>query len=298
LVATICIVSRSFEKAFEMLKLIVNGDDLGLCEEVNEGIRQAHLHGVLTSASIVANGAAFDHAIHICRSLPRLDIGVHLTLVEEAPVLESVKSLIGFGSKLHRSASTFATRYMTGRIALQDVEHELEAQVRKVLDQGVKVTHLDGHQHLHMLPKVFKIAVKLARKYDIGAVRYPAERVSLDMIRNWHLVSRAIQLLPLKLCCYLGRDADVFRTDHFVGFIHGGNLSKQNLAKLIQCLPRDGTCELMCHPGLEDTDSPYSHWGYHWSDELEALMDPATLDLIRRHEIQLTSYGELTKNLG
>jgi hopanoid biosynthesis associated protein HpnK len=281
-----------------MLKLIVNGDDLGLCEEVNEGIKRAHLHGILTSASIMANGAAFEDAIRICRSLPRLDVGVHLTLVEEASVLEDVKSLVDSGSKLHRSAATFATKYMTGRIASEDVERELEAQVRKVRDRGVKVTHLDGHQHLHMLPEIFKIAVKLARKYGIDAIRYPSEAVSPAMVGSWRSLARTIQLMPLKLCCYLGRDVDVFRTDHFVGFIHGGNLNKQNLAKLIQRLPSDGTCELMCHPGVEQPDLPYGHWGYQWSAELEALTDPTTLDLVHRHGIQLTSYGELAKNLG
>ena len=282
-----------------MLKLVVNGDDLGLCDEVNEGIKRAHLHGILTSASIMANGAAFDHAVNICRCLPDLDIGVHLTLVEETPVLRAadIQSLVDPNSKFHANALSFAAKYTAGRIALKDVERELEAQVRKVLDQGIQVTHLDGHQHLHMLPEIFRITVKLARKYGIRAIRYPSEGVSLAM-GNWRSLSRAIQLVPLSVCCYLQRKAGVFRTDHFVGFIHGGILNQQNLARLIEHMPRDGTCELMCHPGLQHSDVVYQHWGYHWSAELDALTDPTTLDLIQRREIQLTSYGELTKNLG
>ena len=71
------------------------------------------------------------------------------------------------------------------------------------------------------------------------------------------------------------------RTDHFIGFFLGGNLHKKNLRKVLQHLPLTGACELMCHPGLDDPNTRYNHWGYHWADELSALTD----QLISHHQL-------------
>ena len=103
-----------------MTILIVHADDLGISKKVNEGILQAHTQGILTSASIVANGAAFEHAIEICNSFPTLDVGVHLTLVEEQPLLntEVIESLVNGERRFHHNAKEFAKKYLMGRIRL------------------------------------------------------------------------------------------------------------------------------------------------------------------------------------
>ena len=85
-----------------MLHLIVHADDLGLSEKTNEGILKAYRDGIVTSASIMANGTAFEHAVEICRENRPLDVGVHLTLVEELPVIsrEQVSSMVDRQGKM------------------------------------------------------------------------------------------------------------------------------------------------------------------------------------------------------
>jgi len=275
--------------------LIVHADDFGLCEKVNEGILEAHLYGILTSTSIMANGAGFNHAASICNSTPTLDVGVHLTLVEEKPILNTfaVSSLINDQGRFHSHAIEFTKRYLTARICLQQVRRELDAQIQRVINHGINVSHLDSHQHLHMLPKILAITIDLAKKYDIPAIRVPNEMLHANFVSANKSLTRLMCALILKLLCCIGRYRDLFRTDYFVGFQFSGNMNKKNLYKVLEHIPPSGTCEIMCHPGSHDQQTPYSHWGYNWLDELTALKDPEISALVRRKRIHLTSYGQL-----
>ena len=107
-----------------------------------------------------------------------------------------------------------------------------------------------------------------------------------------------MQLLVLKFLCSVGRYADLLRTEHFIGFLFGGNMSKKNLKKVLEHLPHYGICELMCHPGLDDQDTSYSHWGYSCSEELNALIDPEISEFIHHKRIHLISYRQLPTLLG
>jgi hopanoid biosynthesis associated protein HpnK len=280
-----------------MLKLIVHADDFGLSEKVNDGIVQAFRGGILTSTSIMANGAAFDHAVRLCRNVPTLDVGVHLTLVEEKPVLRAitVPSLVNREGRLHRNASIFVAKYMMGRIRLRELRDELEAQILKVRDRGIAPSHLDSHQHLHMLPEILKTIVELADKYNIAAIRFPYEQIVLRPAIGPRSVIRLLRQVVLNIFCRWGKKRISLRTDYFAGFSCGGNLHQENLQRLLQILPLEGTCELMCHPGLDDPDSLYFHWHYNWSNELRALLDPGVQDTLRRQGIQLMSYGQLVQ---
>jgi len=280
-----------------MLRLIVHGDDFGISRAVNAGILTAHREGILTSASIMAAGPAFEHAIEIAHSAPTLDIGVHLTLVEEMPVLESrsIPTLIEENGCLHKNARTFTKRYMMHRIRISEIRDELDAQIKKVANCGVKISHLDSHQHLHMLPQILRVVVDLANQYRIPAIRFPYEAIRRYMLSDLSEISRLLELAMLNCFCLLSRNTIKRRTDRFVGFFFSGRLNRVNLLQVLASLPEHGTCELMCHPGLDDPDNHYSHWGYHFSDELNALLDPKICRYLERDEIELVSYREFAK---
>jgi hopanoid biosynthesis associated protein HpnK len=276
-------------------RLIVHADDFGLSRKVNEGIVKAHLDGIVTSTSIMSNGTAFEHAIKLCRSVDGLDIGIHLTLVEQNPVLEEhfVPSLLDRSGQPYDHARTFVMKYLAGKIRLTEIERELDAQINKVMSYGLPITHLDGHQHIHMLPKIRRIVSRLAQQYKIPAVRFPCERLQLYMLWGGEAISRLPPLLVLNALCRSAKHVSVQRTDHFVGFFFGGRLNREHIRTVIEHLPHSGTCELMCHPGYADPASPYRTWGYCWSDELEALLAPDVAELLRRRNVQLISYREL-----
>lgn len=276
------------------VRLIVHADDFGLTERINDGVLQAHLNGILTSTSIMPNGRAFEHAVATARLTPTLDVGIHLTLIEERPLLESgtIATLTTRDGKFHGHALGFIRRYVQGRISLTEITKELETQIQKVLAAGISPSHLDSHQHVHMLPGVLNIVVELSRQYGIPAIRFPREVGVFRQIGSAPL-ARLIQALALNCVCHLGRDRIGCRTDFFAGFLFGGNLNKENLLKILTALHYDGTYEIVCHPGLDDPGTQYGHWGYHWLDELNALLDADIADFLQQRRIELISYRQL-----
>ena len=278
-----------------MVNLIVNADDFGISEKVNEGIFLAHTKGILTSTSLIANGIAFNHALNVYKTAPTIGVGVHLTLVEEKPLSNpgQIKSLIGKNGMFHHSVTDFAKEYVLGRICFKEVYQELEAQILKIKDSGLPISHLDSHQHVHMLPKIFSISIQLAKKYKIPAIRMTYEKPHSFMIKRLTMLVRFVQLLALNFFCRLNKNNDLAFPNHFFGFFYSGNLNYQNLQTILKKLPSNGLCEIICHPGIYDPDNRYTHWGYNWSDELEALMNPKILDFINNKNIRLVSYRHL-----
>src|SRR5688500_6981704 len=142
--------------------LIVTADDVGLDPGMTEGAIRAHREGIVTACSIVANGAAFEDAVSRLREVPSFEVGVHLALVDERPL-----TAIRFPKKY----TSFVPLYLARIIGIATIERELRAQIERVLATGLRVTHLNGHQHLHLLPRIFRVVVQLAREYGIGYVR-------------------------------------------------------------------------------------------------------------------------------
>src|SRR6185436_14806867 len=111
-----------------MKQLIVTADDVGLDRGMTEGALRAYRDGIVTACSIVANGRDFDDAVARLRDEPLLEVGVHLTLVEE-------RSLV-----TNRPMPKNWTRFMFAKHDL--VADELRAQIEKVIEKGLRVTHL------------------------------------------------------------------------------------------------------------------------------------------------------------
>ena len=139
-----------------MRSLAVNADDFGFTRDVNRGIVEAHLQGILTSTTLMATGPAFDDAVGLAKEHPTLDIGCHLVLVGDASYPPTVAKLI----------QAVALK----RIRVYD---ELAAQVRRILDAGLAPTHLDTHKHTHLLPPVLDAVARLSEEFQIPWVRRP-----------------------------------------------------------------------------------------------------------------------------
>ncbi len=231
------------------IRLIVTADDVGLHPGMTAGAIRAHREGIVTACSVVANGAAFDDAVAQLRDVPSLEVGVHLALVEE-------RSLTGM---------RFPTSYFTfvlGRKDFAAIERELRAQIERVIASGLRVTHLNGHQHLHMLPSIFAIVVRLANEYGIGYVRHVRDRGGRGG------VMRRISIAAVNR---LGQRAAAPRSnDITIGVMEAGHLTTARIVALLQ--HADRTTELVTHPGI-GVDA-YPHWRYAWDGETDALCDP------------------------
>jgi chitin disaccharide deacetylase len=278
-------------------KLIVNADDLGLTPGVNRGVLRAFQDGIVTSASLLVTGSAFDDAVALARQNPELDVGLHVTLVEEQSILgrEVLPTLVDESGRLPRTSGEFLRRALLARISWDEVEREIAAQIARFQNTGLRLSHLDSHQHLHMFPPVFQIVRRLTRGMDNVWIRNPAGpwRKSPDV-----RMGRWVQRLSLNLTCVSTQALLGLRVpqmpDGMYGFEVGGCLTRSALEQILRKIP-DGLYELICHPGEDDADTPrrYGHWGYRWAEELEALTAPETRAVLKEQGIALSSFVQV-----
>ena len=282
-----------------MKRLIVNADDFGIHAAVNRGIAAGYNVGIITSTSLMAGGAAFADAVRVVGECPGLGVGVHLTLVGGGyPVLstQSVPSLLDETGRFLPSHPVFIARYLAGKINLAEVERELTAQVEKICDAGIVPTHFDSHQHLHVLPGIFAVVTKLAARFDIRAIRKPAEPICFFggmMPSPGRVAGRCALSLLAAWSMRNAKLAGLAVTDCFYGMLAGGQLNENRLQALIDSLP-EGASEIMTHPGLGGEElTQIFPWGYHWEEELKALLSPKVRERIRNGNVQLISFREL-----
>lgn len=279
-------------------RLIVNADDFGLHPLVNAGIIEGHRRGCISSTSLMPGGAAFAEAVSLAKETPTLGIGVHLTLVggeQTVCPFGEVASLVNQQGRLLENYGLFLQRFFTGKIRLSEVERELAAQIEKAVNTGIPITHVDSHQHLHVLPKIRDIVIDLAKQYKISAVRIPAEPYFFFGGFPWSMgrfigrggLTYLAQQARGKFCA-----AGFRHPDHFYGMLAGGNMFPNYFLQIIRQLPA-GSSEIMIHPGMENQplDRQYP-WRYHWQDELAAVLQPAVQEELQQG-IQLITFKEL-----
>ncbi len=270
-----------------MKRLVVNADDFGFTPDVNEGIVEAHRNGILTSTTLMANGAAFDHAVRVAAAVPTLDVGCHLVLIGGQSLLSPYKAL-------PTSVSKLLAAIVAGQIRIYD---ELAAQVRKILAAGIAPTHLDTHKHTHLAPPVLDAVARISQEFGIAWVRRPfdlpitAARGGAPWLKN--LTSSGLSFLRNRFQRVLA-DHKCRSTDHFAGFQLTGRFRTAELTQLIAELP-DGATELMCPPGR--FREPLRHAPTRLKEsreqELLALIAPETRQALAKANVRLVNYREL-----
>jgi hopanoid biosynthesis associated protein HpnK len=290
----------------KMRTLIVNADDLGWTFGVNRGIAEAHRNGIVTSASLLANGSAFEDGVRTAQELPRLGVGVHLNLSDGKPVAPpaQIATLLNDAGEFSGGPEALLFRVTAKSLELKHVEIEWTAQIEKTRNAGIRPTHLDGHKHVQMLPGLFEVALRLARKFAIDAVRVSHEASGLRAALNGDgssmstAIKQGVQARGLK---FLARDAremaersGISTADFFCGIAQTGVLTKTGVLRLLQNLP-EGTTELMCHPGYADEQLRNSATRLQKSrqTELEILTDNDIRKSIAALGIRLINYEQI-----
>jgi hopanoid biosynthesis associated protein HpnK len=288
----------------------VNADDLGWTAGVNRGIAEAHGNGIVTSASLLANGEAFAEAVELARKTRGFGVGVHLNLSDGRPIAESetVPSLLNGAGVFEGGPDGLLLKIATRGLAMREVEKEWEAQIAKVRAAGIEPTHLDGHKHVHMLPGLFEIALRLAKRHGIGAVRVSHEAsnlraaLSTGELRASIVLKQGVQARGLKLLARDAREqadrAGISTADYFCGIAQTGELTKEGMTRLLRSLP-EGTTELMCHPGYADEALRKTATRLQESreKEVEILTDTKIRNLVASQGIRLIDYAFLASTV-
>ena len=267
-------------------QLVVNADDFGFTPDVNEGIVEAHRHGILTAATLMANGEAFDDAVRLARETPSLDVGCHLVLV-------GGRSLVT-GEPLPATIT-----HLLGALALRQIRvyDELRAQVRRTMDSGLQPSHLDTHKHTHLAPQVLEAVARIGEEFRIPWIRRPldfplgAARGTVPVLKR--LTSDALGFLrgPIHRAI---RQHGCRTTDHFAGFQITGRWCTRELIELIALIP-EGSTELMCHPGRcgPALCSAPTRLKQSREEELRALVAPEVRKAIDQAGIDLVNFRQL-----
>jgi len=287
-------------------RLIINADDFGLTPGVNRAIVEAHQRGVVTSATLMANASALEGAVASARQAG-LSVGCHVVLIDGAPLLapQSIPSLVvgsGPDARFYDGWLRFASRALRNRFDENQIAAEVEAQIRRIQQTGLLVTHVDSHKHVHLLPPVLAPMLQAAKACGVRAVRNPF--APLRPLAVAHLARRPrlwtryteVKLLRRFSAEFRKRvaDAGMLTTDGTFGIVATGSLDGQLFTAIVGSLP-EGTWELVCHPGYCDEELRQVSTRLRESrvQELRVLTSAAARRAIEAAGVELISYTDL-----
>jgi predicted glycoside hydrolase/deacetylase ChbG (UPF0249 family) len=282
-----------------MKKVIINADDFGLVQGVNEGILKAHQEGILTSATLLANMPGFDQAVDMARANPELGVGVHLNILRGQPLSQPQKvgSLLSRELRFIPSVPNLLYRMTLRRVIFDEVEREFRAQVEKVLNAGIEPSHIDSEKHIHLIWPLFRIVLKLAKEYKINKVRFIQEfciSARPGQMFKSMFISLSSTFMKKKMI-----QEGIHSSDRFYGVCDSGRVSGVKLQKVLQ-RAKEGVTEIMVHPGfltqemieLEKQIGPYYINKYR-EKELNALLDERLPEVIAGLGIQLINFNHI-----
>jgi hopanoid biosynthesis associated protein HpnK len=293
-----------------MRRLIVNADDFGLTRGVNRAIADAHQNGIVSSATLMANGAAFADAVQIAGSLPQLSVGCHIVLVDGSPVEPpaQVETLLAPRSaepeNFHTKISAFAARATLGGFDREQLIDEVVAQIRKLQSAGITVSHLDSHKHAHIFPQILTALLRAARICGVPAIRSPFVPMKAMLAQEFAgkrtLLKRYGQIRILNTFApnfrRQVRRAGLLSPDGVIGVIETGSLDTSLLLRAFAKLP-EGTWELVTHPGYADDDlrAVRTRLVESRERERELLTSPDVRAFLKREKIEIISYRQLAE---
>ncbi len=280
-------------------RLIINADDFGLTRGINRAVEQLHRTGVLTSATLMATGPAFNDAVAIAHRNPNLGIGCHVVLSDGTPLAPpaSIPSLLAPDRlSLRPSLLRFAIDALRGQLRPEDIRTEALAQIRKLQAAGLHLTHLDTHKHTHLFPGVSLPLLEVAHLTGIPAIRNPFEpsssRARSPASRLRHTQIRLLNTLRPR---FQPSANAIATTDGTLGIAATGHLDRNTLTRILTHLPTSGTWELVCHPGENDADLDRitTRLRSHRDIERLALFDVLPKLLAQPGAPTLIHYGDL-----
>jgi hopanoid biosynthesis associated protein HpnK len=284
-----------------MKRLIITSDDFGLSSGVNRAVEQAWRNGILTGASLMPGGGAFDEAVEIAKRNPGLQVGLHLTLVHGRGVLppSKIPALVDGKGNFSDDPVMSGFRYFFDKRLYLQLKCEIEAQIEKVLDAGIPLTHIDGHLNIHLHPTLFRILTQLMPQYGITTFRLAQERLAHNLrFDRERIMGKSLEKLIFGfLTDYARPELDrlgIGFADEVKGVLNSGRMTEEYILKILDDL-KDGVTEFYFHPGiLPDPEISRLMPDYRHQEELSALTSPRVRQKLEELQIKLQNYrGEI-----
>jgi predicted glycoside hydrolase/deacetylase ChbG (UPF0249 family) len=265
-----------------MKQLIINSDDYGRTPEISHGIREAHLHGVVTSTTCMMNiSTTADDVVIALKETPNLGLGVHLVLTMGRPISapETIPSIVDENGNFFKY--TPLIEHLTS-LNMDEVKKEWRSQIDAFIKAtGTKPTHIDSHHHAsYFSPNLFRGMLELAQEYSC-AIRFPFTELSSE-------IQETAKQVPDLMQEFNPRRPDIF----FVNF-YDKTATKEDLLNIISSVG-EGTSEIMCHPGYVDEEfAKESVYNFQRERELNILTDAAIKQAIESQNIKLITFADL-----
>jgi len=263
--------------------VIIHADDFGETGDITEGICLGIEAGVVTSTSVMVNMPGTADAL---RRMPQLaqqaSFGLHLNLCEGRPLTRGATLMDANGEFLRKR--TLAARALVGKLSLSELEGEVTAQIAILRDAGVRVSHLDGHKHLHQLPIVCTAVANVLPRFGI-------ERVRITRLGSWRRVRGASMLIREISARHAARVFGRARLRSPARTVDLRDLLVGKSLAPLAGLPSNGPVpiEVCCHPGTAAADArkPGSH---RRENELEYLLSQEFRMVLATSGAALVSY--------
>ena len=237
----------------QMKKIIINADDFGYSPENNEAIKQGFRSGVITSASILTNLKGFDDAVNnVLKEIPDIDLGFHFNITE-GKSLSNCSLLCNKDGYFNNSYLNLILKSGNKKF-IEQIEQEFRVQIEKILKYH-KITHIDSH--IHAIPGIFKLFLKLAKEYDIQFIRSQKEipyiiwnkslnlKYPINIIKNILLNSYTI-INNRELS-----NTEIKTNDYFIGVLYTGHMDESTIIQGIKKINKNNSItEVIFHPTI------------------------------------------------
>ena len=269
-------------------RLIVNADDFGRSHSINQAVIRAHREGILTTASLMVNGDAFDEAVELARQNPALGVGLHLTLVCGKATCGRIEipDLVNSLGEFSDSAVAAGMRYFFSPGLRLQLAREIAAQFAKFKATGLPLDHVNGHLNLHLHPTIFAMLTSRHLEWGIRRLRVTDDPYALNrrLARGQWFYRASHAFIFRRLSARARRvlvRSNIRFTDHVFGLLQNARVDERYITRLLPELPR-GDSELYSHPSLDE----FRH-------EFDALVSPRVKTLVAEQGIELIRYQDL-----
>jgi hopanoid biosynthesis associated protein HpnK len=277
------------------MQVIINADDFGRSLSINAAVIQAHTQGILTSASLMVGGEAFDDAVRLACDHPSLAVGLHLVVSNGRAVLppQSIPDLVTSDGYFSSSPLRAGLAYYFSPRHRSQLEQEIHAQFERFVAASLPLSHVDGHLHLHMHPTVFKILLPLAQRYGANGVRLPHDDLWLALRHDSSgVVTKTAWAFVFSWLVRWGRSrlehAGLVSPKRVYGLMQSGKMHVDYVSKVLNSL-QEPSAELYFHP---DQASNQEIYGPNLGD-LQALISPQVAAILAERSIQRITYAQL-----
>ncbi len=275
-------------------KFILNADDFGMSKAHNRAVLDGYNNGFLTSASLCANGKAFNAAVNeILPECSNLGLGVHLNIIE-GKSLTKVDLLTNEKGKFNNGFISLLMKSNNEKVLYQ-VEQEFRAQIEQVRKFG-DIDHIDSHVHVHAIPNIFKIVCKLAKEYEIPFVRTQYEEFYLIPSIKKHIsIKYPINIIKVILLNnFSAKNKKVLEeyglktNDYILGVGYTGMMDDAAIAYGLEDIDGECIAEALIHPCNYIRSKSDQHF-----NEFKITQDRALEDKIKRLGFEITNYKRL-----